>query len=254
VVLLDGRTPAYRSLSEGMSGSDVRQLNQNLVALGYAASSVLDPTSDYFGAETRSALERLQLHLGVGENGKLTLGQAVFVPAPLRITKVTATLGTSVPSGGVIMQTSSTARRVVVNLDASQQSSVKAGDEVTITLPDNATTPGVVTSVGKVASSGGSSGATVPVYIALRDPRVAGSLDQAPVNVQITTATVKRALVVPIDALLALAGGGYAVETVGARGVHQLVPVTPGLFDDADELVQVSGGLMAGQRVVVPAP
>ena len=60
-------------------------------------------------------------------------------------------------------------------------------------------------------------------------------------------------LVVPVDALLALASGGYAVEEIGAGGAHHLVAVTTGLFDDADGLVQVSGsGLAAGQRVVVP--
>jgi hypothetical protein len=53
---------------------------------------------------------------------------------------------------------------------------------------------------------------------------------------------------------LALAGGGYGVEVVNAAGVHRLVPVSLGLFDDADGLVQVSGsGLRAGRRVVVPA-
>ena len=70
----------------------------------------------------------------------------------------------------------------------------------------------------------------------------------------ITTGSVANALVVPVDALLALTGGGYAVEVAGADGAHHLVPVTLGLFDDADGLVQVSGsGLSAGQRVVVPA-
>jgi hypothetical protein len=57
-----------------------------------------------------------------------------------------------------------------------------------------------------------------------------------------------------VNALLALAGGGYAVEVVGPDRVHRLVAVTVGLFDDATGLVQVSGsGLIAGQRVVVPA-
>jgi hypothetical protein len=74
------------------------------------------------------------------------------------------------------------------------------------------------------------------------------------VHVQITTASAKHALVVPVDSLLALAGGGYAVEAVRADGVRHLVPVTLGLFDDADGLVQVSGpGLFAGQRIVVPS-
>jgi multidrug efflux pump subunit AcrA (membrane-fusion protein) len=73
------------------------------------------------------------------------------------------------------------------------------------------------------------------------------------VEVTITTANVPNALVVPIAALLAHSGGGYAVEVVGTGGINHLVPVTLGLFDDADGLVQVTGsGLDAGQSVVVP--
>jgi hypothetical protein len=59
--------------------------------------------------------------------------------------------------------------------------------------------------------------------------------------------------VVPVDALLAQARGSYVVEVVDADGSHRLLPVTLGLFDDADGLVQVTGtGLTAGQRIVVP--
>lgn len=73
-------------------------------------------------------------------------------------------------------------------------------------------------------------------------------------TVDITTASVHDALVVPVDALLALSGGGYALEVAGAHGVHHLVVVTLGIFDDAEGLVQVSGsGLSAGAVVVVPA-
>jgi peptidoglycan hydrolase-like protein with peptidoglycan-binding domain len=254
VVLLYGRTPAYRTLKYGMSGPDVRQLNANLVALGYASSSALDPASDDFGAATTYALQDLQEALDVDETGTLELGDAVFLPGPARITKVTSTLGTTAQPGAIIAEASSTRREVVVDLDATQQASVKAGDRVAITLPNGRSTPGVVRSVGKVASSEGSSdGATIPVRIAPRKPRVTGSLDQATVQVAITTARAKRALVVPVTALLALAGGGYAVETVDARGVHQLVPVKLGLFDDAGGLVQVRGSLTPGQRIVVPA-
>ena len=50
----------------------------------------------------------------------------------------------------------------------------------------------------------------------------------------------------PVDALLALAGGGYAVEVAEGR-VHHLVAVTLGLFDDAEGLVQVSGPGLSGR-------
>jgi hypothetical protein len=254
VVLLYGQTPAYRTLKLGMTGPDVAQLNANLVALGYADSSALDASSDTFSAATKYGLEQLQAALGVRETGALRLGQAVFLPRALRITQVMATLGTTAAPGGVIAQASSVTRQVIVNLDAAQQSSVRAGDRVLITLPDNSTTAGVVSAVGKVAISGSSGTPTVPIYIAPRDPSATGNLDKAPVQVQITTATVKHVLVVPVDALLALAGGGVAVEAVRANGVHHLVPVTPGLFDDSDGLVQVSGsGLFAGERVVIPS-
>jgi hypothetical protein len=88
----------------------------------------------------------------------------------------------------------------------------------------------------------------------LTSPKAADGLNQAPVQVTITTGSVSNALVVPVDALVAQANGGYAVEVTGANGSHHLVPVSLGLFDDANGLVQVSGtGLAAGQHVVVPA-
>jgi hypothetical protein len=113
----------------------------------------------------------------------------------------------------------------------------------------------VVTSVGNVASTpSGGGNPTITVEVTPSDPAATGTLDQAPVEVAITTGSVTNTLVVPVDALLALSSGGYAVEVVTA-GVHHLVPVSLGLFDDADGLVQITGsGLSAGQRIVVPAP
>jgi multidrug efflux pump subunit AcrA (membrane-fusion protein) len=144
---------------------------------------------------------------------------------------------------------------------------------VSITLPDDQTTTGVVTSIGTTASSSssdsssgssGSSGsgsrsgsssapsATVNVYIRLDHPAAAGTLDQAPITVAITTSTVNDVLAVPVDALLA-EPSGYGVEVAGPDGTRHIVPVSPGLFDDAQGLVQVTGnGLTAGQQVVVP--
>ena len=91
------------------------------------------------------------------------------------------------------------------------------------------------------------------MQVAPSDPSAMGHLDEAPVTVAITTASVPSTLVVPVDALLALAGGGYALEVVEGRA-HRLEAVSLGLFDDAEGLVQVSGREVAvGQRVVVPS-
>jgi multidrug efflux pump subunit AcrA (membrane-fusion protein) len=91
------------------------------------------------------------------------------------------------------------------------------------------------------------------VQVNLTDPKAAGRLDQAPVTVNVTTATVKNVLVVPVGALLAQSSGGYVVEVAGPGNTRRWIPVTPGIFDDADGLVQVTGALTPGQRVVVPA-
>lgn len=260
VVLLYGSTPTYRALAEGASaddvtGTDVAQLNRDLVALGYGSDVGLDPSSDEFGWATKAAIKKLQDDLGVEQTGQLTLGQVVFLPTAARVTSLSATLGG--PAAGQILKATSTTRQVSVALDADQQSEIKDGDKVTITLPNGKTTPGVVTTVGKVAttpSAGSNSSPTVDVEITPTSATATGTLDKAPVSVMITTDTVGNALVVPVNALLALSSGGYAVEVVADDGLHHLLPVTLGLFDDADGLVQASGaGLAVGQHVVVPA-
>lgn len=256
VVLLYGTTPAYRSLSEGMFGPDVAQLNADLVALGYVTATELPAGTDTFTYWTVVGVEDLQAALGQTVTGTLALGQAVFLPTAARITTVSATLGTQAPPGQPVLSATSTTRVVTVNLDAAEQSQVAVGDHVSISLPNNHTTPGVVTSVGTVASAAnGSSTPTITVLVTPTDPAATGSLDQAPVTVAITTATANNVLAVPVDALVALSGGGYAVEVVGSHGSHSLVPVTLGLFDDAAGMAQVySTALSAGERVVVPAP
>ena len=140
-----------------------------------------------------------------------------------------------------------------IQLDAGLEGQVKVGDPVTITLPDNQTTPGRISYVSSVAATG-QNGSTIAVDAVPTDPAATGELDQAPVNVSITTAKVSNVLVVPASTpLLALANGGYAVEEIKAPAGDFLVAVTTGLFDDAEGLVQVSGSdLAAGQRVVVP--
>jgi hypothetical protein len=252
--LLYGAVPASRAFMPGMSaGADVAELNDNL--RGYGA-----PSGDTFAAATTLAIERFQSAHHAPATGTFPLGSVVFEPGAIRVTSVTPTNGSPVQAGPVLGITS-TRRVVTIALDASQQSSIRVGDQVVITLPDNSTTPGHVSFVGTVAtvpsdsSGNGPSSPTIEVDVTADRPAATGRLDQAPVDVSITTAVVRNVLAVPVNALLALAGGGYAVEEVEPTGVHQLVGVSVGLFDDAAGVVQVSGSaLAAGQRVVVPAP
>jgi hypothetical protein len=237
-------------------GADVAELNANLRALGYGVSS-----GDTFTSSTSTAITALQQARGLPQTGRLGLGAVVFEPGAMRVKTVMPAAGQAVQPGP-LLTASSTRHDVSVALDAAQQSEVKVGDRVSVTLPDNSTASGVVTSVGKVATApssdqqgaGGSSSPTINVTVRLLHASAAGHLDQAPVEVSITDQSVSNVLAVPVNALVALAGGGYAVEEVEANGIHRLVPVTLGLFDDAQGLVQVAGsGLAVGQRVVVPA-
>jgi hypothetical protein len=262
VVLLYGSVPDWRPMSAGDTGADVSQLNHDLVRLGYANGTDVSALGwDCYSWETGYGVQRLEEHLGVSSlPGSLGLGQVVFEPGALRISQVTGSLGGQ--AAGPVLAATSTRHVVTISLDTSQQTEVKAGDTVTVTLPDGTTTPGTVSWVGQVATSSGGSGgnggnggtAAIPVTVTLTRPAAAGSLDQAPVTVNITTGSVRNALAVPVGALLALSSGGYAVEVVAAANTRHLVPVQVGpVFDDTDGLVQVTGRLTQGQRVVVPA-
>jgi hypothetical protein len=258
VILLYGTVPAYRTLADGMTGTDVRELNAALVWLGCASRERLDPHSDVFTLETAYALEQLQSRLDMLVTGELTLGQAVFLPGPLQVSALggSTVLGGPAQPGGIVMTATSTTPVVTIDLPAGNQGDVRVGDQVTITLPDDQPTPGVVSYVGKVAATtpGSTAPPTITVLVTPTQPRAVAGLTSAPVTVAITTASTNNVLVVPVTALLAQSGGGYAVEVAGVAGSRHLVPVAPGTFDDADGLVSVSGpGLAAGDHVVVPA-
>jgi hypothetical protein len=262
-LLLPGALTPWRAFTSGMSsGPDVAVLNGSLAALGYGAGPA---GSDIFTASTAAAIDRLQADHGLPRTGELDLGSVLFSPGPIRVTAVHPVLGAGVGAGQPVLDVTSTTPVVNVALAVDQTYLVKGGDAVTVTLPDNSTAAGTVTAVGTVATappgnSGGgggnnsSSSATVDVTVALDHPSASASLDQAPVTVDITNSSEDHVLAVPTTALLALAGGGYALEAVDPGGAHHLEAVRVGIFDDQSGLVQVSGTqVSAGQQVVIPA-
>lgn len=265
VTLFYGSVPAWRDIGPGMTaGPDVRELDQNLIALGFDPAHQIQP-GDVFGWAAEAAIERWQQAHGLPLTGTIPLGRAVFLPGPLRVASA-VTAGTPVSPGTTAVSGTSTTTSVSVNLTPGA-ATVRPGNGVLITLPDGSTTvPGTVTAVAPVTTSQPQSGqgqgqgtpaTTIPVTIRPdlnTGSPMAASYNQAQVQVTITEAEDRNVLAVPVTALLALPGGGYAVRT-GDGPVHLLIPVTIGLYDDVTGLVEVSGSrLAAGQTVQVAQP
>jgi peptidoglycan hydrolase-like protein with peptidoglycan-binding domain len=265
VLLLYGARPAWREMAPGIAGGrDVRQLNRNLAALGYG-SGVL---GDEYGAATEQAVVRWQEASGLPVTGTVPLGQVVFLPGPLLVSQQLASAGGPLPNGTPIVQGTGATQDVSVSLDPNLAPSVRKGNRVIVTLPDGTTDPGVVAQVSAIAQNPAGSSQSqnapgfpqqpvIPVTIRLLRP-VHGVLDQAQVQVAITSAEDANVLAVPITALLAEPGGRFAVVIVSGGGrvtARRTVPVRTGLYDEITGEVEVSGpGLAAGQYVEVPSP
>ena len=253
VPLFYGTVTMWRDFRLGMDdGPDVGELTANLIALGFGGSNLTQ--SNHFSQATADAVSRWQASLGVAQTGAVRLGEVIFEPAAIRVTAVHPSLG-GAASPGPVLDATSTARIVTVALSVSKEYLVHTGDAVSVLLPDGkTTTAGHVRDISRVAQSGSgqdNNGPTVNVTITLDHPEESGNLDQAPVNVNITDASVHGVLAVPINALVALSEGGDAVEVV-TGGTRHLVPVQTGLFSDT--MVEVSGpGIAEGMLVEVPS-
>jgi peptidoglycan hydrolase-like protein with peptidoglycan-binding domain len=253
VQLFYGAKPAWRDLATGVDdGPDIRQLEQNLAALGYDPDHQMT-IDNHYTAATAAAVKRWQKARGLDQTGTFTTSMpVVFLPWAVRVNALSASVGGQAAPGGPAYTVTSNRHQVSVDLDVSQQSYVKQGDRVEVVLPNGRRVKGRISEVGRVAETSGdppNQTTTVPVTITLDNPKAGGRLDQAPVEVYVTTETRKGVLAVPVSALLALKEGGYAVETVDAAGRHQLVAVHLGVFSNG--MVEVSGsGLRAGTKVV----
>ena len=250
VLLLDGTVPAWRALRAGLEGRDVRQLEQGLADLGFDPGAV----DGSFDADTAAAVADLQDARGLRATGRLELGRIAFLPGRRRIARRDAKLGTALR--GTALTTTSTRRVVTLDVDAADQQVAREGARVDVELPDGRLATGRVARVGRVAQTpdpqdGGEGTPTVEVVVRLTGRERGGRLDQAPVSVELARERRRGVLAVPVTALVALRGGGYAVERVTAGRQRRRVRVTPGLV--ADGLVEVEGALREGDRVEVPS-
>src|SRR4030095_13193043 len=134
VPLWYGARPAWRAFQLGMTdGSDVRQLEANLVALGYDPDRTITVDRHYSWA-TAATVKRWQKATGRAQTGAVQLGQVVFVSGPIRVTTVPETVGAPLPSGTAILTATSTRPQVTVALDPALQQVVRRGRRVKVDL------------------------------------------------------------------------------------------------------------------------
>ena len=290
VPLLYGSVTAYRAFYVGMpDGSDVGELTADLIVLGYGSgltqsnhysSATAAAVERWQSALDLSATGEILLGEVVFEPGPIRItGVTPSVGSPVGGGGGTTGAGGGGGGGGTVLTATSTTPIVTVDLDVSQEYLVKPGDAVTVVLPDGTSSVGGhIETVGNVATcpsgggsgsgtgaqtgsssaststcsgaSGTNSGPTVPITVTLDSSPPGATLDEAPVNVDIMTQTARNVLAVPVNALLALQGGGYGVQVLTGN-TSQLVRVTTGLY--ANNMVQVTGSsIRAGVRVEVP--
>ena len=255
VPLLYGRIPFWRKLADGVAdGPDVGILEKNLRALGYGKAMTVDNT---FTAATAATVRKWQKDRDVAQTGTVAVGDVVVLPGPIRVAGVTAKAGAR--AAGEILTATGTTKQVKVDLPVAKSALAVKNSGVTVGLPDGKTATGKITAVGTTATAHNGDETTqndpptIPVTVALDDPAVTGTLDGAPVTVTFQGTKHKAVLAVPVNALLALAEGGFGVQAVGGDGTKNIVPVELGAF--ANGRVEIRGtGLAAGTNVTVPAP
>lgn len=241
---LYGDIPMYRDLRSGNSGLDVIQLIENLTALGYADCGDVD----WYSWCVESAVRDWQDDLGVSETGSLSQPDVVFVPEGTRVDAVHTEIGGLVAPGSPVLDLTGVEQVVSLEIPVRDREVLAAGAEVTVALPGGAALPGAVTDARAVQVDQDDD-TIIAVEVTLAEEADAALLG-ATAEVVVELGQREGVLTAPVNALLALAGGGHGVEVVAADGTTTLVPVETGLF--AAGRVEVSGeGITEGTVVGV---
>ena len=135
VHLLFGTRPLWRALGPKVGdGPDVRQIEENLVALGHATSADLTVDDDWTAATT-ATVKRWQKANGVEQSGTIAPSDVVVLPGPARVAEHTVSIGSPAASGPVLAVTG-TEKVVTVDLAASRVELLLVGTGVAVELPD----------------------------------------------------------------------------------------------------------------------
>ena len=257
-----GDVPAYRNMTMGFDGDDIRQLEENLADMGFGDAEAFE-VDGVFDEHTAAAVRRWQRETGQQVDGMVRTADVLFIAGPSQIGlwEQGLEIGQDLEAGRslaslTVVETPvngelATTQRVSANLPLSDRDLISVGIAVNVELPDDSDVAGTVIAVNPSPVLDAQTGENfVEVTILLSEPAPPTWIG-ATVNVEITETLISDALVVPATALLALVEGGSAVEILDDDESTRLVGVETGLFVDGDVEV-ISAELAAGMRVVVP--
>ncbi len=208
-------------------------------------------------AKAKEELEELEL---AAKSETFSPTNAYASATPLIVGSYINKVGGAVTINGQIYNTSSTGIEVLFWLPAADQDTVTLGDGVEIELPTDERTETTIKFIDQVVTET-QAGNFIQVKLDVTSPEEIDLYDQAPVKVFVTTEVSQNVLYVPVNALIALAEGGYAVEIysgdpeieifTGESGVDTTyVGVEIGVFTDG--YVEIIGNISEGQLVIVP--
>lgn len=219
---------ALDAASAAPTGPDVAMVASNLAALGDLPASESGTTT--WTTALTEAVKHLQRSVGMDVTGTLNPAEVVVASGPARVAAVTAHVGSSA-SGPLLSLTGTTE---VVSFTGTGD--LHPGQTLTITPAGAAPVKGHITTVTPDGDH---------VDVQARPDHPAALPASATDSVTVVTADHPGVLSVPVEALLALAGGGYALQLPDGR----LIPLTTGVI--SGDRIEVSGsGVHAGLRVV----
>jgi hypothetical protein len=249
---------ALKSYNEGVDAAEALAIENAQKAYDDALKSYNE------GVDQESELTKAKEEL---DELKLSAKSETFSPtnayaseSPIIIGSYISDIGSAVSLNSQLYNISSIGIEVVFQVDASDQETVSLGDSVEIELPTDERVPTEITFIDQVVTQT-QAGEFIEVILEVLNPNEIEAYDQAPVKVFVTTEVSENVLFVPVNALLALAEGGYALEVYegeteggtfqGESGVDtSYVAVEIGVFTDG--FVEVKGNISEGQIVVVP--
>jgi peptidoglycan hydrolase-like protein with peptidoglycan-binding domain len=245
VVVLIGDLPAWRTLEQGVEdGADVRQLEENLAALGYGDDVDVDET---FTADTAAAVEAWETDLGrAAPDGRVRIGDVVFLTAPGDVVGHDASVGDTLEAGAPVMTIGSEQRIVVADVDASEAGGWTPGSTVEVEWADGTTSEGTLIGTGHEVSDGQ---VELTVAVGTGDSGSGDRRSGAEASVTLVDARRDGVIAVPVAAIVD-DNGSPAVRVAQADGPDIVAHVETGLV--ADGWIEITAGLVGGEEIRLP--